>query len=100
MMEQHITRVSEAREESVGMGCDHGPPVALVNPLQHSVNGLGLARAASTVHSLRRTSKTDPFSAGKGSIKPLKTVCLEAQFMWSILRYERTYRYRSGVRMT
>jgi hypothetical protein len=34
MMEQHITRVSEAREEAVGSGCDHGPSVALVNPLQ------------------------------------------------------------------
>jgi hypothetical protein len=45
MMEQHITRVSEAREETVARGCDHGPSVALVPPLQHSVNGLGLARA-------------------------------------------------------
>jgi hypothetical protein len=36
--------VSEAREEAVGKGCDHGPSVALVNPLQHSVNGLGLCR--------------------------------------------------------
>jgi hypothetical protein len=34
MMEQHITRMSEAREEAVGSGCDHGPSVALVNPLQ------------------------------------------------------------------
>jgi hypothetical protein len=33
-MEQHITRMSEAREEAVGSGCDHGPSVALVNPLQ------------------------------------------------------------------
>jgi len=47
MTEQHITTVSEAREEAVGRGCDHGPSVA------------------STVHSLRRTSKTDLFSAGE-----------------------------------
>jgi hypothetical protein len=33
--------------------------------LQHSVNGLRLASAASTVHSPRRTSKTDPFPAGE-----------------------------------
>jgi hypothetical protein len=32
MMEQPITRVSEAREEAAGRGCDHGPPVAPVNP--------------------------------------------------------------------
>jgi hypothetical protein len=32
MMEQH-TRVSEAREEAVGRACDHGPSVALANPL-------------------------------------------------------------------
>ena len=64
MIEQRITSVSEAREEAVGRGCDHGPSVALANPLQHSLNRLGLARAASTVHSLRRTSKTDPLSAG------------------------------------
>jgi hypothetical protein len=50
MMEQHITRMSEAREEAVGRGCDHGPSVALVKTPQHSVNDLGLARAASTFH--------------------------------------------------
>jgi hypothetical protein len=32
MMEQHIARGSESREEAVDRGCDHGPSVALVNP--------------------------------------------------------------------
>jgi len=31
-MEQHITKLSETREEAVGRGCGHGPSVALVNP--------------------------------------------------------------------
>jgi protein-disulfide isomerase len=65
MMEQHITRVSEAPEEAGGRGCDHGPSVALMNRLQHSVNGLGLARAASTVHSLRAHQRPIRFPQGK-----------------------------------
>ena len=61
-MEQHITRVSEA--EAVG-GAAIMARRWRWSTLQHSGNGSGLARAASTVHSLRRTSMPDPFPAGE-----------------------------------
>jgi hypothetical protein len=43
MMEQH-TRVNEARDEAVGRGCDHGPSVALANPL------LGATKLTEALH--------------------------------------------------
>jgi hypothetical protein len=71
MMEQHITRVSEAREEAVGSGCDHGPSVALVNPLQLLMAWVWPVPPALFT---RCDAHQRPirFPQGKGSIKPFK----------------------------